>query len=199
MHKNEKTEQLRQNIEYLIKSRGETRLSLCVSSGITRSTIYNILRGRVTNVQHATIRKISSFFGVDCHEIETIDLETQESVNNSIALLGNRNPAAVPIIRESMLLHTMDLRIGELSTTHALTYYFGVGSNLIGVLLENTIPSCHEPGDLLIVKKGAVTGIAEKLAYDKRANRLFLTHQHEFEPDTVCVIGEVVEDRINAN
>ena len=50
MHRRERNEHLKSNIRYLIKSRGETQLSLCNASGLTRTTIYNILEGRVTNV-----------------------------------------------------------------------------------------------------------------------------------------------------
>src|SRR5471030_2940932 len=98
MFKREKTERLKSNIKYLIKSRGETQLSLCSASGLTRTTIYNILEGRVVNVQQSTIRKISDFFGVSYNEIETIDLEEKETIESSISLQGNMNPAAVPII-----------------------------------------------------------------------------------------------------
>jgi transcriptional regulator with XRE-family HTH domain len=99
MYKKEKTEKLKRNIKYLIKSRGETRLSLCNSSGLTRTTIYNILEGKVVNVQQSTIRKISDFFGVSYKEIETVDFEEKETIESSISLQGNMNPAAVPIIK----------------------------------------------------------------------------------------------------
>jgi len=154
MYKKEKTENLKNNIRYLIKSRGETQLSLCNSSGLTRTTIYNILEGRVVNVQQSTIRKISDFFGVSYKEIESIDLEEREMIESSISLQGNMNPAAVPIIKESLLIRSLDKRIGELATTHPLTYYFGEAYNLIGVLLEVDIVGANEAGDLLIVKKG---------------------------------------------
>lgn len=63
MHRAEKNKNLKNNIRYLIKSRGETQVSLCVASGLTRTTIYNILEGKVSNVQHSTVRKISDFLG----------------------------------------------------------------------------------------------------------------------------------------
>lgn len=167
MYKKEKTENLKSNIKYLIKSRGETQLSLCNSSGLTRTTIYNMLEGRVVNVQQSTIRKISDFFGVSYKEIESVDFEEREMIENSVSLQGNMNPAAVPIIKESLLVWSLDKRIGELATTHPLTYYFGEACNLIGVLLEGDISGANEAGDLLIVKKGLTNRGGEMLAYDK--------------------------------
>ena len=140
MHKKARTENLKNNIKYLIKSRGETQLSLCNASGLTRTTIYNILEGKVVNVQQSTIRKISDFFGVSYKEIETIDFEEKEIIESSISPQGNMNPAAVPVIKESLLLQSLDKRIGELATIYPLTYYFGASFNLIGVLLENEAP-----------------------------------------------------------
>ncbi|WP_433736226.1 helix-turn-helix domain-containing protein [Pseudomonas putida] len=197
MHKKEKTEKLKSNIKYLIKSRGETRLSLCNSSGLTRTTIYNILEGRVVNVQQSTIRKISDFFGVSYKEIETIDFEEREVIESSISLLGNTNPAAVPIIREGLLLQSLDRRIGELAATHPLTYYFGAACNLIGVLLENRISDVNEAGDLLIVKKGMWGGGKENLVCEKATGRLFLTSDPTPDLGAVFIVGEVVEERFN--
>ena len=134
MHRRERSENLKNNIKYLIKSRGETQLSLCHSSGLTRTTIYNILEGKVVNVQQSTVRKISDFFGVSYEEIETIDFEEKEIIESSISPQGNMNPAAVPVIKESLLLQSLDKRIGELATIYPLTYYFGASFNLIGVL-----------------------------------------------------------------
>jgi transcriptional regulator with XRE-family HTH domain len=197
MHKKEKTERLKSNIKYLIKSRGETQLSLCSSSGLTRTTIYNILEGRVINVQQTTIRKISDFFGVSCKEIETVDFEERETVENSVSLHGNMNPAAVPIIKESVLFQNLDKRVGELAATHPLTYYFGPACNLIGVLLENEIFGANEPGDLLIVKKGLSSSDQEKLVYDKAAKKLLITVASCFDPEDFHVVGEIIEERFN--
>ncbi|WP_095078283.1 helix-turn-helix transcriptional regulator [Pseudomonas sp. Irchel s3h17] len=197
MYRKEKTEKLKNNIKYLIKSRGETRLSLCNSSGLTRTTIYNILEGRVVNVQQSTIRKISDFFGVSYKEIETVDFEEKETIESSVSLHGNMNPAAVPIIRESLLIQNLDKRIGELAVSHPLTYYFGSASNLIGVLLESKVSGVNESGDLLIVRKGVSSGSGEKLVYDKTTNKLSVISGSYFDSDVVSIIGDVVEERFN--
>jgi transcriptional regulator with XRE-family HTH domain len=197
MYKKEKTEKLKSNIKYLIKSRGETRLSLCNSSGLTRTTIYNILEGKVVNVQQSTIRKISDFFGVSYKEIETVDFEEKEIIESSVSLQGNMNPAAVPIIKESFLFQSLDKRIGELAATHPLTYYFGSACNLIAVLLENEVGGANEPGDLLVVKRGVYSSGQEKLVYDKMSKKLFITGVSGFDADSVCVVGDVMEERFN--
>lgn len=197
MYKKEKTEMLKGNIKYLMKSRGETQLSLCSSIGLTRTTIYNILDGRVVNVQRSTIRKISDFFGVSYKEIESVDFEEKETIESSVSLLGNMNPAAVPIIKESSLVQSLDKRIGELATIFPLTYYFGSASNLIGVLLENEIPGTNDAGDLLIVRKGSSNGNGEKLIYDKVTRKLFVTNGGCSDVEAVCIVGEVIEERFN--
>ncbi|RON32965.1 helix-turn-helix transcriptional regulator [Pseudomonas brassicacearum] len=198
MHKKDRTEKLKNNIKYLIKSRGETRLSLCNASGLTRTTIYNILEGRVVHVQQSTIRKISDFFGVSYKEIETIDFEEKETIESSSSPQGNMNPAAVPVIKESLLIESLDKRIGELAIMHPLTYYFGTACNLIGVLLENEISGINEPGDILIVKKGSSSCAGEKLAYDKTTKKLRITTDG-FDTDTSYIIGVVIEERFNGN
>lgn len=197
MHKRERTEHLKSNIKYLIKSRGETQLSLCNASGLTRTTIYNILEGKVTNVQQSTIRKISDFFGVSYEEIETVDFEEKEIIESSISPQGNMNPAAVPIIKESLLMANMDKRIGELATLYPLTYYFGTSYNLIAVLLENEINGMNEPGDLLIVQKGSSTDDKEKLAYDKLTGRLLILNDVCPDSDRIIVVGDIIEERFN--
>ncbi|AZE85756.1 Helix-turn-helix domain protein [Pseudomonas orientalis] len=197
MHRREKTEHLKSNIRYLIKSRGETQLSLSNAAGLTRTTIYNILEGKVANVQQSTIRKISDFFGVSYEEIETINFEAKEIIESNVSPLGNMNPAAVPVLKESVVMQHLGKRIGELSTLFPLTYYFGLSCNLIGVLLEHAIPGLNEPGDVLIVQKGACSDDKEKLVYDRATTKLFITLESCANSDRLCVIGDILEERFN--
>jgi transcriptional regulator with XRE-family HTH domain len=199
MHRRERTEYLKSNIKYLIKSRGETQLSLCNASGLTRTTIYNILEGKVSNVQQSTIRKISDFFGVSYEEIETVDFEEKEIIDSSISPQGNMNPAAVPILKESLLMINMDKRIGELAILHPLTYYFGASYNLIAVLLENEIKGLYETGDLLIIQKGVSSDDKEKLVYDRQARKLFIINEPCSDSDRVLVVGDIIEERFNGS
>ncbi|CAI8964937.1 helix-turn-helix transcriptional regulator [Pseudomonas chlororaphis] len=199
MHRRERTEYLKSNIKYLIKSRGETQLSLCNASGLTRTTIYNILEGKVSNVQQSTIRKISDFFGVSYEEIETVDFEEKEIIDSSISPQGNMNPAAVPILKESLLMINMDKRIGELAILHPLTYYFGASYNLIAVLLENEIKGLYEAGDLLIIQKGVSSDDKEKLVYDRQARKLFIINEPCSDSDRALVVGDIIEERFNGS
>lgn len=107
------------------------------------------------------------------------------------------NPSAVPIIKESLLIQSLDKRIGELSTTHPLTYYFGTACNLIGVLLENEISDTNEPGDHLIIKKRKSIRDREKLIYHKTKKKLFITSENLPDSDAVLTVGEVIEERFN--
>ncbi|MBD9440483.1 helix-turn-helix transcriptional regulator [Pseudomonas sp. PDM04] len=197
MHKKDRTEKLKNNIRYLIKSRGETQLSLCNSSGLTRTTIYNILEGRVVHAQQSTVRKISDFFGVSYKEIETIDFEEKETIESSLSPNGNMNPAAVPVIRERLLIQSLNKKIGELTIAHPLTYYFGAASNVIGVLLENEISGMNEPGDILIVKRGLTNGSGIKLGYEKATSKIILSESTHFDQARTCIVGEVIEERFN--
>ncbi|MFL1555695.1 helix-turn-helix transcriptional regulator [Pseudomonas sp. O11] len=199
IHRREKTEHLKNNIKYLIKSRGETQLSLCSAAGLTRTTIYNILEGKVVNVQQSTLRKISDFFGVSYDEIETIDFEAKEIIESSVSPQGNMNPAAVPILKESLVIQNLDKRIGELATLYPLTYYFGTSHNLIAVRLEHAIPGLNEPGDVLIVQKGSSSDGKEKLVYDRATKRMLITLETCAHSDRLCVVGDIIEERFNDN
>lgn len=197
IHRKERTEYLKSNIKYLIKSRGETQLSLCAASGLTRTTIYNILEGKVVNVQHSTVRKICDFFGVSYEEMETLDFEEKETIDSSISPQGNMNPAAVPIIQESQVIPNLQKRIGELATLFPLTYYFGTSYNLIAVRLEREIKGMNEPGDLLIVQKGSSSDDKEKLVYDRTTQALFITREPCSSNERLCVMGDIIEERFN--
>lgn len=195
MFKRDKTERLKSNIKYLIKSRGETQQSLSNACGVTRTTIYNILEGRVVNAQQSTIRKISDFFGVSYKEIETVSFEDMDVVGSGVLLMSDMNPTAVPIVKERFLMPSIDKKIGELVATHPLTYYFGSASNLIGVLLENRIEGANESGDILIVKRRPLNNDNEKLVCNTMTKSLFISRERYVGSETLTVIGEVVEER----
>jgi hypothetical protein len=134
---------------------------------------------------------------VSYKEIETVDFEEREIIESDVSPEGNMNPAAVPVIKESDLIRSLDKRIGELCTIYPLTYYFGTACNLIGVLLENEIAGVNDSGDLLVVKKGLSVCGREQLVYDKVANRLFVTNECCVESDFIRVVGEIIEERFN--
>jgi hypothetical protein len=151
----------------------------------------------VVNVQRSTIRKISDFFGVSYKEIETVNFEEKEIIESDVSPLGNMNPAAVPVVKENLLIKSLEKRIGELAAIYPLTYYFGSACNVIGVLLENDIPGIYESGDLLIVKKGLSNSAREKLVYEKKTGILYIVSDACFDFDVFCIVGDVLEQRFN--
>lgn len=52
---------IKENIHYLLMSRKETHVSLSEGAGVNRTTIYNILEGKVVRVQDNTLRKVAGF------------------------------------------------------------------------------------------------------------------------------------------
>lgn len=195
MHNAERTKRIKHNVKYLLRSRNETQVSLCSASGLNRTTLFNILDGRVDNIRLDTIRKISDFFEVSHEEIMSIDLEAKEILDNGVSLEGNINPSAVPIIKEKNILQSQTRKIGAMILSYPLTYYFGSASNMIGVLLEKEIPGEYDKGDLLIVRRGKVQGKKEILAYEKETKKLFITELDCIDYATADIIGEIIEER----
>lgn len=148
-----KTNYLKQNIDYLLKSRKETQVSLSEGAGVNRTTIYNILEGKVDKVQSSTVRKVAGFFGVSFNEIQTLDLREKEITNNLISLDGNMNPIAVPIVTDTTIMSSLNAKIGTLVVSTQITYYFGEGPNVIGILLTKGIKGYYDKGDVIIVRR----------------------------------------------
>ncbi|CDH07370.1 Helix-turn-helix domain protein [Xenorhabdus bovienii str. oregonense] len=197
MYKKQKMEHLRKNLQYLLDSRGESRVSICDRTGLNRTTIYNILDGRVQNVHSSTIQKVSNFFGVSYREIETIDIAEKERIDAIVSYEGNMNPCAVPLFMQSECIISgfFDSKIGSLIVERKLTYYFGSGPNIVAILLENDFPGKYNAGDLLIIKRGNYQNNNPKLCFDKRQQ---LFHIKEFNSEVttnLMVIGDIMEER----
>ncbi|MCC8373608.1 MULTISPECIES: helix-turn-helix domain-containing protein [Photorhabdus] len=141
------------NIEYLIRTRGETKSSFSNRTGLTRTTIYKILEGQVNNVQQSTVLRISDFFGVSCEEIEYYDLEQLERLNETLSTEGNKNPSAIPIVPQSEFLAVSEKKIGQLVTEYPLTYFFGDESNMLALKVESAIEDTFIPGEVIIIKR----------------------------------------------
>lgn len=196
----QRKENIINNIEYLIKSRGETKASFASRTGVTRATLYKILEGKVGKVQHSTITRIADFFGVSCEIIENSDLEHIELIERTLSPAGDRNPAAIPVVPQSEFISSLEYRIGYLVTRYPLTWYFGDVSNMIALLVERNIGDTFFPGDMLIIKRKHPT--------EKKQLSLFFTEEKGIyfrkNSDSVSYIplagelllGVVVEDRI---
>ncbi|HGJ5863950.1 MAG TPA: helix-turn-helix domain-containing protein [Arsenophonus nasoniae] len=176
-----KIEMIRNNIQYLLKSKNENQVSLSDRAGINRTTIYNILEGKVSSVQEKTLKKVSDFFGVSYSEIQNVDLCKRDMENNTMSLDGNMNPIAVPLINESLIFSSLNKKIGRIILGSPLTYYFGSEPNVIGIILSSNIENYYSAGDILIVKRG---DIIEDLLL------LFLSSKKKL---------KIINDRININ
>ncbi|PHM49263.1 helix-turn-helix domain-containing protein [Xenorhabdus miraniensis] len=197
MYKKQKMEHLKKNLQYLLDSRGETRVSLCDRTGLNRTTIYNILDGRVQNVHSSTIQKVSNFFGVSYSEIEATDIAEKERLDAVVSYEGNMNPSAVPLFMQSECVTSdfSDSKIGSLIVDRPLTYYFGSGPNIVAVLLENDFLGKYNAGDLLIIKRGNYQNNNPKLCFDPKKRRFHIKEFTQENSDGFMVIGDIMEER----
>lgn len=194
----QRKENIINNIEYLIKSRGESKASFANRTGVTRATLYKILDGKVGNVQHSTITRIADFFGVSCHIIENCDLEKIELIEKTLSPEGDKNPAAIPVIQQSDFLLSMDCRIGDLVTQYPLTWYFGDVSNMVALRVERNIGNTFLPGDILIIKRKALPEKKQlSLFYSNATGSYLLRKSNNIIPfPNELLLGAVIEERI---
>ncbi|HEI8868875.1 TPA: helix-turn-helix transcriptional regulator [Serratia odorifera] len=189
------------NLEYLLRSRGETKASFAHRAGVTRTALYKILEGRVNNVQQSTVSRISDFFGVTCEEIENYDLEQIERINDTISLEGNRNPSAVPVIPQQQFLAAYKQRVGQLATRFPLTYYFGEDSNLVALLVQHPIGNLFSAGDVLIIKRYSSSSENPLILYHSAQQGFFVKEKEDavFTPHRLKheeqLIGSIIEER----
>ncbi|MDR0219465.1 MAG: helix-turn-helix transcriptional regulator [Enterobacteriaceae bacterium] len=190
-------EYLRKNLQYLLESRGETRVSLCEQAGVNRTTIYNILDGRVQRVHASTIQKISDFFGISYREIETTDVAEKERCNATVSYDGNMNPCAVPIFTQSECVSAefFESKIGLLTTGRQLTYYFGFGANIVAILLEYNFSDKYHINDLLIVRRGNYNNDNPKLCFNQKQGKFQINECYINSSEDVIVIGDIMEVR----
>ncbi|WMU75058.1 helix-turn-helix domain-containing protein [Enterobacter bugandensis] len=196
----QRKENIINNIEYLIKSRGETKASFANRTGVTRATLYKILEGKVSNVQHSTITRIADFFGVSCEIIENSDLEHIESIEKTLSPQGDKNPAAIPVVPQSEFVAHMGNRIGLLVTQYPLTWYFGDVSNMVALRVEKNIENIFHPGDILIIKRKSVPKNKQFALFYSEVKGIFFKKDSNSVSHTPLAgelfLGAVVEERI---
>lgn len=141
------------NIHFLIEEHGETKTSFSQKTGLTRATIYKILEGKVSHVQQSTVTRISDFFGVSCETIENTDLSRMKEMEDTLALNGNKNPIALPVIPATCLRNTLSKTVGQLVQIFDTTCYFSSGGNFIALLIDTDMGEAFEVGSLLIVNR----------------------------------------------
>ncbi|UAN65792.1 helix-turn-helix transcriptional regulator [Serratia sp. JSRIV006] len=192
---NERKENIIKNINYLIRSRGETKLSFAERINLTRASLYRILDGKVNNVQHSTVEKVANFFGTTYDVIENSDIEKIELKNQLMDISGNKNPSAVPVIPEKDLLKTLNKPIGELVVKYPLTYHFETDSNIIAMEIGSNHSKLFSIGDILIIKRfpaNNAVGIKLILTED---NNVVLDEKFE-NTKKGKLIGVIIEERL---
>ncbi|GLT16976.1 hypothetical protein GCM10007938_07530 [Vibrio zhanjiangensis] len=149
---------LRDNIQFGLYQGKETKASLSRKTGITRSTIYKILDGKVERVQAATVEKIADFFGTTCYIIQNESLESHYMESQYIgsplsSIDGNKNPIAVPILTEHEFVLKGDHFISEMVTDYPLTYHFSQSKNVVAIQIGSSLSRYYTRGNLLIVDR----------------------------------------------
>lgn len=194
MAKVPKIEMIRCNIKYLLKSKNQNQVSLSDKAGINRTTVYNILEGKVLSVQEKTLKKVSDFFGVSYSEIQDVDLCKRDMENSTMSLDGNMNPIAVPLINESLISSSLNKKIGRMILGSPLTYYFGSEPNVIGIILSSNIENYYSAGDILIVKRQDVIEnlLLLFLSYKKK---LKIINDRNNINDKDIFVGSILEER----
>ncbi|KOC91554.1 helix-turn-helix domain-containing protein [Winslowiella iniecta] len=199
----QRKENIINNIEYIMRSRGETKVSFANRTGVTRATLYKILEGKVNNVQHSTITRIADFFGVTCDIIENHDLEQIEFIEKMLSPEGDKNPAAIPVIPQSDFLSCFKMRIGFLATQYPVTWYFGDVSNMVALRVEDNIKNLFFPDDILIIRRHTPPSnkqlglfYSEKDGMCFRQNNPQEDHMHKYDE---ILLGAIVEERVSLN
>ncbi|ADU70608.1 helix-turn-helix transcriptional regulator [Pantoea sp. At-9b] len=188
------------NIDYLIKSRGETKASFANRTGVTRATLYKILEGKVSNVQQSTITRIADFFGVSCEIIENCDLKHIEFIESTLSPDGDKNPAAIPVVPQSEFVSHMEKRVGHLVTQYPLTWYFGDVSNMIAMRVEKNIGNMFFSGDVLIIRRHHPPKKKQIAIFYSQVGDIFLKNCNDSLSDIRSsgglLLGAIVEERV---
>ncbi|MCP1439687.1 transcriptional regulator with XRE-family HTH domain [Erwinia persicina] len=183
------------NIDYIIKSRGETKVSFANRTGVTRATLYKILDGKVNNVQRSTITRIADFFGVSCEIIENHDLQSIELIENTLSPDGDKNPAAVPVIPQSAFLRCADKRVGQLVAHYPVTWFFGEVANTVALQVERNLGNLFFPGDVLIIKRHTPPQEKQLALFSSPTQALFVSDIHSG-AEEASLLGAIIEERI---
>lgn len=179
------------NINYLIKSREESKLSFSEKSGVTRSTVYKILDGKIKNIQKGTVEKVANFFGVSVKLLEEHDIASiEESENNPD---GNINPISVPIIKESQLHKKFSRKISQLIVECDNTYCYTNERNIICIKLESDKKPYYLRGEMLFIRRFFKGNDDELLVTIRNKN---IEIKGEIISDDL-LIGYIIEERVD--
>ncbi|CAH0542973.1 helix-turn-helix domain-containing protein [Vibrio marisflavi] len=159
---------IKENLEYAIKSRGETKNSFSKKTGITRTTLYNILGEKVDNIQIQTIEKIAAFLGTSRSIVESYSVEFIEKKSQLMSVDGNQNPICVPVLKGCEYSPFKHSAIGELVSLVPIVPYFGTENNLLGIVVDVHVNGDYKDGTLLIVERYKIDALADIVYLDKK-------------------------------
>ncbi|CAM3707071.1 hypothetical protein VA7868_02914 [Vibrio aerogenes CECT 7868] len=195
--KKDKIDNIKNNLSYGIKSRNETKKSFSERTGITRTTLYNILDGKVDRIQTQTIEKIADFFGTTCSVIEEGCLESIEYKNSLISTDGNKNPLCIPVLTEVELIDNLNGYIGELIVSYPSTYFFSEGTNIIGLKITKKIHNDYDIGSLLVIERFKRDHIDDLVILCPHAEIKIVPASYVLREQDI-LIGSIREERVHA-
>ncbi|SHO54502.1 helix-turn-helix domain-containing protein [Vibrio quintilis] len=195
--KKDRIDNIKSNLSYGIKSRNETKKSFSERTGITRTTLYNILDGKVDRIQTQTIEKIANFFGTTCSVIEEGCLESIEYKNSLISTDGNKNPLCIPVLTEVELIDNLNGYIGELIVNYPSTYYFSEGTNIIGLQITKKIHDDYDVGSLLVIERFKRDHIDDLVILCPHAEVKIVPAEYVMKEQDILV-GSIREERVHA-
>ncbi|WGM08760.1 helix-turn-helix domain-containing protein [Arsenophonus nasoniae] len=191
LHQKKIKENIINNTKYLLKSREENRLSFSEKTGITRSTVYKLLDGKITKSQETTIERIANFFGVSVKMLESVNIEDLERSEINLRSDGNKNPISVPVIPECEIQKSKDIFIGSLIISYPTTYCFSNENNVIGILLEYDKPPFYEKNEILFTRRYYLPKNNENIILLQN-NKIKITDEFNNKDE---FLGYVIEER----
>jgi transcriptional regulator with XRE-family HTH domain len=151
--KKRQIENIRKNIDFAIRQRGDSKKSFSECSGVTRTTIYNILNGNVDKIHDSTIDKIATYLETSIYSLKNEDLEQKDIRSHLISVDGNKNPVAVPIMNELEFVRNIHKYIGEMIVSYPVTYHFSDGKDIVAVRVEDCLSKRYTKGNILIINR----------------------------------------------
>ena len=151
--KKKQIENIRKNIDFAIRQRGDSKTSFSENSGVTRTTIYNILNGNVDKIHDGTIDKIANYLETNIYSLKNEDLEEKSIRSRLISIDGNKNPVAVPIMNELEFVRNIHKYIGEMILNYPITYHFSNENDLVAVRVEEYLSKRYTKGNILLINR----------------------------------------------
>lgn len=197
--KKRQIENIKKNVDFAIRQRGDSKTSFSENSGVTRTTIYNILNNNVDKIHESTIEKIASYLEINVYSLKNEDLEEKNIRSHLISIDGNKNPVAVPIMNEVEFVRNIHKFIGEMILNYPITYHFSDGHDLVAVRVEECLSKRYTKGNILLINR------TPKLTINDHRDKLILQSglvlnvlpSSYIMDEKERLLGVVIEERVN--